>query len=84
MRAFIRNKTANLNFAFSLLIITALFAAPLFGQNGAQDGDWQYWGGDAGSIQDIHGCGIVNEECYGWISSAEDRLECKGGCHGNY
>ncbi|MCH8285289.1 hypothetical protein IIB79_02015 [candidate division KSB1 bacterium] len=51
MRSIIRNKPESLKVAVFLVMIAAVFAAPVFGQTGAQNGNWQYWGGDAGSMR---------------------------------
>lgn len=51
MRSIIRNKPESLKVAVFLVMIAAVFSAPVFGQTGAQNGNWQYWGGDAGSMR---------------------------------
>ena len=46
-----QNKDVKIRLMFWLLSFTVLIVAPVSAQHGAPNGDWPYWGGDAGSTR---------------------------------
>ena len=46
-----RRATGSLAYALSMLVVLMWTRMPLAGQSGARNGEWRYYGGDAGSTK---------------------------------